>query len=441
MRAARLRFALAALGAVLGVYAIGLAIWKPGALTLPVAVHVAIGWSFLAAGFVAWKARPENRTGLLMMLTGTIWFGRDFDWWGASVPSHLSDLSQNVFLALIAHQVIVFPHGAARSRLERALVWTAYALALGGYVLSELIEATNDPLSAVAIVVLLGIVFVVVERWRTATVAARRAIAPVLWAGPPVLVVAAVSIARDYLDVSLSSAGDTALDWAQLVYTAIPLAFLVGVLRTQLHRAALGELVVELSRGVMSPTVLRDALARALGDPSMEVAFWFADSYVDLGGRAVDLPDDRGVKHLERNGEPLAALVYDPSLLEEPELVDTAAAAASLALENARLQTELRAQLELRRTAEPVAPSAAGGPLAELTSRELEVLALLAEGRTDRGIAQQLYVTPKTVEAHIRSIFRKLDLPAEATENRRVHAVLTFLRERAHRDQREVGAF
>jgi DNA-binding NarL/FixJ family response regulator len=70
------------------------------------------------------------------------------------------------------------------------------------------------------------------------------------------------------------------------------------------------------------------------------------------------------------------------------------------------------------------------GPLADLTTRELEVLALIAEGRTDRGIAQQLYVTPKTVEAHVRSILRKLDLPAGATENRRVHAVLKFLRAR-----------
>lgn len=66
-------------------------------------------------------------------------------------------------------------------------------------------------------------------------------------------------------------------------------------------------------------------------------------------------------------------------------------------------------------------------PLAALTSREREVLALVAEGRTDRGIAASLWVTQKTVEAHIRSIFRKLELPSAPTENRRVHAVLTFL--------------
>jgi DNA-binding NarL/FixJ family response regulator len=69
-------------------------------------------------------------------------------------------------------------------------------------------------------------------------------------------------------------------------------------------------------------------------------------------------------------------------------------------------------------------------PLTELTPRELEVLALVAEGRTDRGIAESLWLSPKTVETHVRTIFRKLDLPSAPTENRRVHAVLAFL----HRD-------
>lgn len=67
-------------------------------------------------------------------------------------------------------------------------------------------------------------------------------------------------------------------------------------------------------------------------------------------------------------------------------------------------------------------------PLDELTSREREVLGLMAEGLTDRGIAQRLYVTPKTVETHARHIFQKLSLPEGALANKRVHAVLTYLR-------------
>ena len=70
----------------------------------------------------------------------------------------------------------------------------------------------------------------------------------------------------------------------------------------------------------------------------------------------------------------------------------------------------------------------AGSPVDTLTPREREVLALMAEGLTDRGIAQRLWLTPKTVETHVVHIFRKLDLPEGASYNRRVNAVLAFLR-------------
>jgi DNA-binding NarL/FixJ family response regulator len=68
------------------------------------------------------------------------------------------------------------------------------------------------------------------------------------------------------------------------------------------------------------------------------------------------------------------------------------------------------------------------GPLDELTDREREVLGLMAEGLTDRGIAQRLWLTPRTVETHVRHILRKLDLPEGASNNRRVQAVLAYLR-------------
>jgi DNA-binding CsgD family transcriptional regulator len=337
----QMRLALAALGSALGLYAIGLAIWEPDALTLPVAVHVAIGWSFVAAGLVAWTSRPENRLGPLMMLTGVVWFGRDFDWFGSWTAHHASELTQNLFLALLAHQVVVFPYGVARSRAERVLVAAAYALAILAYPPAEASDTANTALSAVGIALAVAVIYAVVDRWLRADESERRALRPLVLVGPPVLLVVAVSIARDYIGIG---AGTGVVHWAALAYTAIPLAFLAGVLRTRLRRLLLGRLLVE------------------------------------LGGGAI----------------------------YEDEALRDAAAAARRAL-----------------GAERPLPQ-----LPELTPRELEVLALIAEGRTDRGIAKELFVTPKTVEAHVRSIFRKLALPADSTENRRVHAALTYVRAR-----------
>jgi DNA-binding NarL/FixJ family response regulator len=70
----------------------------------------------------------------------------------------------------------------------------------------------------------------------------------------------------------------------------------------------------------------------------------------------------------------------------------------------------------------------AKGPLAELTPREREVLAAMAEGMSNQGIAEALFVTDAAVEKHVRSIFQKLGLTQTALEHRRVLAVLTYLR-------------
>ena len=67
-------------------------------------------------------------------------------------------------------------------------------------------------------------------------------------------------------------------------------------------------------------------------------------------------------------------------------------------------------------------------PLETLTERELAVLALMAEGRSNQAIAEQLYMSPKTVETHVGNLFAKLSLPPAAEDHRRVLAVLTYLR-------------
>ena len=67
-------------------------------------------------------------------------------------------------------------------------------------------------------------------------------------------------------------------------------------------------------------------------------------------------------------------------------------------------------------------------PIADLTRREQEILALMAEGRSNQGICRALWLSPKTVESHIRSTFSKLGITEASEDNRRVLAVLTYLR-------------
>jgi len=83
------------------------------------------------------------------------------------------------------------------------------------------------------------------------------------------------------------------------------------------------------------------------------------------------------------------------------------------------MDPEVVAELLIRRSRD--------APITRLTDRERDVLALMAEGRSNAAIAQQLFVSEKAVSKHCTSIFAKLDLPPSETDNRRVLAVLAFL--------------
>jgi signal transduction histidine kinase len=110
----------------------------------------------------------------------------------------------------------------------------------------------------------------------------------------------------------------------------------------------IADFVVEL--GEERSGTLRAELSRALGDPSLDIGYWLSEqeAFVDAEGRTVTLPEPdagRAVTMIEREGERIAALVHDRSVLDDPGLVEAVSVAAQLAASNAQLQAAVRARL------------------------------------------------------------------------------------------------
>jgi hypothetical protein len=173
----------------------------------------------------------------------------------------------------------------------------------------------------------------------------------VLW---PLLLAAVVAALRAVLNSVLSFSSTPpafTVDlfwWQVLALAALPIALLWGLLRARLARVHVGELVVHLEQTPVDG--LRDELA--LEDPTLEVGLWIPERgiYVDSTGIELRVPVDgteRAVTSIEHDGAPLAVLIHDPTLREEPKLVEAVAAAARFALVNAHLHAEVRAQLEM----------------------------------------------------------------------------------------------
>ena len=330
-----------------------------------------VGWTFVASGLVAWRQRPGNRLGPVMIFTGFAWFATFLTDAHAGWPFTLGTAIQSVYLVGFVYLVLSFPTGRLRGRADMALIagaialvtvveWTSLLFSESHAVLCDrcppnvLLVERNDGLASgllqlqriTGVALALLTVVLLVRRWRAATAAERRSVAPVLWAGSATVVVLAVSIANDVVGEPLGQLGKWAL---YCVFASVPIAVLVVLLQRRLARGAVAGLVVELGEGA-DGTDLRDALARALGDPSLDVAYWFpsGDRYVDRDGQRIELPGPgtgRTATVVERDGQPIAALVHDSALAENAELVRSVCAAAALTLENERLQAALRARL------------------------------------------------------------------------------------------------
>ncbi|HEX5923988.1 MAG TPA: sensor histidine kinase, partial [Baekduia sp.] len=189
-----------------------------------------------------------------------------------------------------------------------------------------------------------AVAVVVAARWKASSRPRRRALLPSV-AGSVALLLFAALLTNDIVTGSRSQV----VLWAAILsLVSVPAAFLVGLLRSRLARGGLADLFRDLNttRG----SALQTALARTLGDPSLVVAYRLPESlgYADADGRPVLVPPvaaDRATALVESDGREVAALVYDASLDDDPELVDAVRAAASIALENERLHAEAQDRL------------------------------------------------------------------------------------------------
>jgi signal transduction histidine kinase len=367
----RLAIVPAALAAGIGAAALMAAAPQHQVSGSEIAAALLVGWSFVASGLVAWERRPDNPTGRVMVATGFAWFAHELGWATAALPWTLGQLLEPAYILGAGYLLATFPDGRLRTRAQRAIVAVAVLIVgplqlawmLFGYgddrpcdlCPANLLRVADAPglseaivhaQQAIAVGITLATIALLAGRWRSASSSRRLAIAPVLVAGTVAFALVVPWVLNDAFGGPLGAWPDVAL---QLALAGIPVAFLLGLLRTQLARAGVADLVVALD-GPVAPGALRDALARALHDPSLTVAYWLPgdERHVDADGRTVILPEgpERAVTEVQRGGRRIAVLIHDPALDDEPELVASAGAAAALALENERLQAELRARLE-----------------------------------------------------------------------------------------------
>jgi len=331
-----------------------------------------VGCSFVGTGLYAWHRRPESRFGLLMVGVGFAWFLGPLTAANDPLVFALGILLSGLWGPVFGQLLLSFPTGRLPTRARRRLIAAAYVLvplaplpALlvadaedlsmeceGGCPRNVLLVARDEGLGDAAIAfstavtfgLCLAAVVMLVRQWRAAAAPERRSLVPLFAAGGVTLaLVAAYPV----------TGGEPLLWLAFAAFAATPFAFLAGLARADVSgsrgvRMLMGDLADMPERAD-----LREGLARALGDPALELAFWMPElsRYVDARGRPVELPADddprRTVTEVARQDRRVAVIVHDRA--QDRATVRAAGAATALLLDNQRLDAELRARLvELR---------------------------------------------------------------------------------------------
>jgi len=317
---------------------------------------------YLISGTIAWWRRPESRLGPLMIATGFVMALTALQWSTIPVLFSIGHLLDLVPAAMFLHVFLAYPTGRVVGRLRQVVVVCGYATAvvlqLAKIVLGinpdSLFTITTKPVLAgrieqvqlvtMSVLLLVGAVLLLVRR-PSPSLARRRPVALLVDSfGLALIMLALLFVAglRGWPQV------ETVRHVTFAVLGLAPVVFLLGLLDARLARTDVGALLMELRAHPGGD--LREPLARALHDPSLTLAFWLPKygSWSDSEGHSVTLPGGAGgraTRVIYRDHEPVVALEFDRSLEDEHELLDAVAAAAGIALENSRLQADLRARL------------------------------------------------------------------------------------------------
>ena len=335
-------------------------------LGTPNGLKFLVGWAFAGSGLYAWRRRPENRLGPLMTVVGCTYLAAQILSQADASPLFTWGIwLGDAWVVLFVVFLLAFPDGHLKAKFDLFVVGLfalmAFPLELVWLLFFETGQSPENALlvwpnsgvagnvdsaqRALVVVASVVLAFTLARRWIVASPPLRRALVPVL-VGSVGILLGSVLIGLDKFHVEFEIAR-----WLVFgVYVAIPLVVLGGILRSLLARSTVADLFVEL-RAEPSSSELRDALARALGDPSLTLAYWLPEfrSWADVDGRPMRPPsegEDRATTMIDRNGKRVAVLIHDPALFDEQELLGAVSAAAGIAIENEHLHVELRARLE-----------------------------------------------------------------------------------------------
>ena len=337
-----------------------------------------VGASLMACGVISWSRRPSSRFGVLLVAAGFAWLVVELNNPAAGSPVlfTIGLVGYAACPAFVAHAALAYPDGRVGSRLERAGLVLAYAstcLAVGllpalafdpaaqgcsdcprnlvGLTSSAaLVESLHRAGLVTGLVWACGLAVLAMARIVRSSPAARLLTGPVLLALVVYLALVAGAYAHGVGRGFLSNDSVDRLLWLgqAAALAALTLGVCLAWARGAWARTSVARLVIDLSQAP-APGQLRAALARELGDPTLDIAYPLGHELrVDADGRAVDLQvtDGQVVTQLVRGGRPVALLLHRADLLDDPGLIENVGAAAGLVLDHERLQAHARAQLE-----------------------------------------------------------------------------------------------